>query len=314
MGSDGVFGGILLLRPWWFALLPAVLLFGLWRARQSSGLAGWDGVIDPHLRRVLTSLGRITPGRANGSLILSGLVAAILAVALVGFAVRDRSAPAFRNLDTLVLALDLSPSILQGGSLDDVQAAAALLTQRAGGRPVALVLFAHEAYLASAPTVDPQTTESLIAVLDADTMPDTGSDPAKALELARSLLANGQVEAGDVVLITDGGGLPSAQVRTEVAGITALGGRVSTVFVAPKIPPQGAPRPDPEAARAVAKAGQGESVTSGDVLALADDLGRRASGSLSRQDDMIALLYTDYGRYLIVLALVPALLLFRRRG
>jgi Ca-activated chloride channel family protein len=312
--GDGLFGTVLLLRPWWFVLLPAIVLFGLWRARRRGGLAGWDGVIDPHLKQVLASLGRITPGQANGPLILSGLVAAILAVALVGFAVRDRSAPAFRNLDTIVLALDLSPSMLKGGSLDDAQAAAALLTQRAGGRPLALVLFAHEAYLASAPTVDPRTIESLISVLDADTMPDTGSDPAKGLELARSLLANGQVEAGDVVLITDGGGLPSAKVSDEVAAITALGGRVSTVFVAPKIPLQGAPRPNPDATRAVAEAGQGESVTSGDLLALADSLGRRASGSLSRQNDMVALLYTDYGRYLVVLALFPALLLFRRRG
>lgn len=312
MGEE--WSNILLLRPWWLVLPPVILLFGLWRAKRGGGLAGWESAIDPHLKRVLTALGRITPGRANGALVLSGLVAGGLALALVGIALRDRTAPAFRNLDTLVLALDLSPSVLQGGSLDDVQAAAALLTQRAGGRPVALVLFAQEAYLASAPTVDPRTTESLIAVLDAETMPDTGSNPAKGLELARSLLADGQVEAGDVVLITDGGGLDAAAVRTQVEGITALGGHVSTVFVAPKTPAEGAPRADPDAARRVAKTGQGQAVGVGDTLELADTLARRASGGLSQQEDMIALLYTDYGRYLVILAMIPALLLFRRRG
>lgn len=304
--------GIELLRPWWLAGLPLLLVAGVWSARRRGSFGAWEAAIDPGLRATLTRLGHLRPGRGAVRNSLAVLVAGGLLIALAGPARRDKDAPAFRDTDAIVIVLDLSRSVTRGGNLDDAQAAAVLIAQRAAGRPVALVLFAGEAYLATAPTTDPATLESLIAVLDPETMPDQGSAPEKALALARRVLEDGGVAAGDVVVLSDGGGLNPVAV-TEAERIKAGGGQVSTLFIAPEDLPAGAPPPDRDALKGLSAAGGGAFAEARQPATVSDSLARWSGNNALRQD-LIPLLYTDYGRYLVVLAMIPALLMFRRRG
>ncbi|MEO9787220.1 MAG: VWA domain-containing protein [Aurantimonas coralicida] len=302
-------GDLLLLRPWWLAVLVLTLVAGVVFARRSRGLAGWERAVDPALMAALSRLGRLVPGSARHAF-LPIAVAGLVALALVGPAQRDSGAPTFRNLDGIVVAMDLSRSIAEGGSLDDAEAAAQLVLQRAGTRPVSLIVYAGEAYVATAFTTDPAALGSIVAVLDGETVPDPGSRSDRALALARRTLAEAQILRADVVLVTDGEGLGPAAFD-EVAALRAEGAFVSAIHVAPSQRPGDMPPPDPAGLERLAAAGEGFFADATAPLAVADGIGRRRSDALA-EGDYAVLHYTDYGRYLLVLALFPALALFRR--
>ena len=62
-----------------------------------------------------------------------------------------QGAETYERLDPIILMLDLSPSVASGPALADLQAAAAQVLQSAGGRPVGIMVYAADAYVASAP-------------------------------------------------------------------------------------------------------------------------------------------------------------------
>ena len=154
-----------------------------------------------------------------------------------------------------------------------------------------------------------------IALLDGETVPDRGSRPERALTSARRLLEESGVLAGDVVLISDGGGLDEATQHDaalrEARRLTEAGGRVSTLFV-PSAPAGGPTAPGRAPLEALAKASGGMSADVHDPFALARRLAERPASRLA-ESGLSALLWTDYGRYLLLAALLPALCLFRRR-
>ncbi|AMY67952.1 hypothetical protein [Frigidibacter mobilis] len=167
-------GDLVLLRPLWLLALLPVAVAAVW-VRRRMGSGGWERLVAPPLLHRMRALGLVGAGAAPS--LAPFVLAALLALALAGPARLRASATAFAPMDPVVLMLDLSPSVAQGPALADAQAAAALVLQSAQGRPVGLMLYAADAYLASAPTSDAATLESLIAVLDAQTMPVQGSRP-----------------------------------------------------------------------------------------------------------------------------------------
>ena len=298
-----------LLRPWWLVALPAVAIIGVVFARRARGLAGWDKAVEPKMMAALIRLNRVVPGTARRAW-LPVAIAAVLAVALLGPARRDGDPPTFRNLDGIVIAFDLSRSIAAGGSLVDAQGAAELVLQRAGTRPVALIVYAGEAYLASAFTTDPRVLGTTIAVLDGETVPNPGSRADRALDLAARTLSEARIVDGDVVLITDGDRIGPAALDT-ARQLKDSGAHVSTLFVAPKTRFGDMPTARPQDLIRLAETGGGFAGAAADPAALADAIGSRAAEKLA-SGDYAVLYYTDYGRWLLILALLPALALFRR--
>ncbi len=298
-----------LLRPLWLIALPAIAILGVVFARRARGLAGWDKAIEPKMMAALVRLNRIVPGQARRAW-LPVAIAAVLAVALVGPARRDNDPPTVRNLDGIVIAMDLSRSIAAGGSLVDAQGAAEYILQEAGTRPVALIVYAGEAYLASAFTTDPRSLGTTIAVLDGETVPNPGSRADRALELAARILKEADILDGDVVLITDGDRLGSAAMAA-AARMKEAGAHVSTLFVAPKTRVGDMPAARPEDLKRLAEAGGGFAGAAASPAAVADAIGSRAAQTLA-SGDYAVLYFTDYGRWLLILALLPTLALFRR--
>ena len=304
------FGNVVLLRPLWLILLPVLGVAAWWIARRTFGLAGWERAADAELLRVMARYGHVVSG-VTTRLPPAALAAAVLLVlGLAGPGLRT-TAPALRNLDGIVIVMDMSPSVTKGGNLTASQAAAALVLEKSIGRPVALVLFSGQPYLASSLTVDPATPESVISVLDAETMPDGGSRPDFALALARKVLREAGTIHGDVVLVSDGGGL-NAAAAAEATKIRDAGGRLSTIFVAPKLYPAGMPTPDATGLRHLAELGSGTFENADDTAAIADALASDEARDM-RRSDLFSLYYRDFGRYIAGLALIPALLLLRRR-
>ncbi|MEJ1162012.1 VWA domain-containing protein [Prosthecomicrobium sp. N25] len=306
--------GFALLRPWFLLAIPAVIAVAALFGRRGLGLAGWETAIDGPLRAALERMGRVVPGSGRADRALAA-TAVLLALALAGPAVERTDDGTFRNLDGVVLALDLSRSVATGGRLPEALTAARIVAEQAGSRPVALVVFAGDAYVASSFTTDAESLGTTIAVLDGETVPDPGSRPERALALARRTLEEADVIAGDVVLVGDGGGLGAAALR-EAEAIAARGGRVHALAV-PGSPVAASGGAEPSVGRglleALARAGGGASGDIADPRPVADAVGGRRASRLA-ETGFAVLIWRDYGRLLLVLALVPALMLFRRRA
>ena len=302
-------GPIWLLRPWWLLVLAlaAPPLWFLWKRRARAGI--WAKHVDAELLAAMRRLGHIVSVPATALIACGIAIAAVIIMALSGPALRDTSAPSFKNLEGIVIVMDMSPSVARSDALDDAKALAARVIQTAAGRPVALVLFAGEAYGITALSEDPATLETSIAVLDSATMPDEGSRPDRGLDLAHTILKDAGVRGGDVILISDGGGLgpESSHMAEKIRGLDArLNG---ALVISAETPIYGAPPADEEGLAALVHAGGGE------MLDIAS-LGKAMASARNRMitDDALALVnFRDVGRFLLFAALVPALLLFRRR-
>ncbi|MCQ0969548.1 VWA domain-containing protein [Paracoccus sp. TK19116] len=302
---------IVLLRPFWLIGVPLALLAGWLVAATTGGLARWRRIIDAELLAALRKLGKVTEARGSRDPWLLALAAALTCLGLAGPATRDPDAPVLRNLDAVMILLDLSPSVTEGGALDDAQAAVSRLIDTHGTRPLALGVYAAESFLVSVPTEDPSALQTVVAVVDATTMPVGGSRPDRALDLARQTLADATAAQPDVVLISDGGGIgPDALDRAR--RMAADGWRVSAVFVAPDRPPYGLPPADREGLVTLSDAGGGVTVEATNPAPLETFLARRQDGA-AFDPALRSLRYADYGRWVIFLALLPLALVFRRK-
>ena len=299
-----------LLRPWWLvALLPLALLVlrATWRAAP---LGDWRRAVDPALMRLMERRGAVLGGRRQANL-AAAVAAGLIALALTGPAIERQDAATFRNLDATVIVLDLSRSVTEGGSLKEVRQTAQAVAEAAGTRSVALVVYAGDAYLAMSPTTDRDSLGTTLFALDADTVPDRGSHPERGLALARRTLAEADVVAADVVLITDGDGLGEA-ARREARAIAERGWNLQGLFVpTTKSLPPGAPKPDRAALDGVVSAGGGVAAELDTPAAVLDAVGASTAQHLAAGGYTV-LAFADLGRWLLLLAALPALLLFRR--
>ncbi|MBY8977101.1 VWA domain-containing protein [Rhodobacteraceae bacterium NNCM2] len=303
-------GEMLLMRPAWLLAIPLILLVAWVGVFRHGALGAWRKVLDPRLIPALTSLGHISLNRNRLNIFAAMTAAVVGAAALSGPATRSDAAPAFRNLDLVLLVIDMSESMTRGGAFDDAQAAAAQILAEATGRPIAIILFTVDAYLASAPTEDPATLETIVAVLDAETMPDAGSRPDRALRLAREIVEGSGAPRSDVLLISDGGGV-DAETLHEAERLRQAGAATSTVYIGPATQKFGMPAPRPDALEELAEVGQGVFIEPADIATLAHRLNK--SGRLVADRKFASLNFDDHGRLLLVFALLPLVILFRRR-
>nr|WP_204262551.1 VWA domain-containing protein [Methylobacterium sp. BTF04] len=299
-----------MLRPWWLAAIPLVVLLALRAAWRSAPLGDWARAVDPGLMALLAKRGAVLGGRRQANL-AAALAAGFIAVALTGPAIERPDAVTFRNLDATVIVLDLSRSIAEGGRLKDVRQIADGVAQAAGTRSVAVVVYAGDAYLAAPPTTDRDALSLTLFALDGDTVPDRGSHPERGLAMARRTLDEAGIIAADVVLITDGDGIGDAATR-EASAIAAKGWHLSGLFV-PAGPglPAGSPKPDRTALERLVNVGGGRLADLDAPGPVLDSVGASTTQHLTAGGYTV-LAFADLGRWLILLALVPALVLFRR--
>ena len=287
---------MILLRPWWLLAVPLLGLAAwvMWRRGPDAG--GWQSVLSPQMLAGLAALGQVraAPGWLR---LLPFLGAAALAVGLSGPALPRGDAPVFAQSDAVVIALDMSGSVTRGG-LADAQAGAAQIMASLPGRPVGLILYAGEAYGASAPTADPRVLESLLSVLDAETMPDKSSSPSAALALAGKMLAG--LAHADLVVISDGGGIDAA-AEAEAQRLREAGVRVQALSVT------GNPVADATALARIAERVV-PATQPGPVVATL------SRSTVERDPAMVALQYQDLGPLFALLALIPLLWQFRRQA
>ena len=194
------------LRPAWFLVLPLLLALVWWalRARGRGGV--WSRVCDAALLPFIVQ-GGVVDLKSRVAWLLAG-AGALAVVALAGPVWDRQPTPVFRTEGALVIALDLSASMMSADikptRLERARFKVAdLLRARKTGQ-TALVVFAAQAFVVTPLTNDVQTLAAHLQVLDPMIMPSQGSEPATALELAGKLLTQGGMPNGHILLITDG--------------------------------------------------------------------------------------------------------------
>jgi Ca-activated chloride channel family protein len=219
------------LRPWWLlALLPLIIFLALF-ARRRFEMRRWEKVVDATLLpHVLIGTDQQTRRR---SALLLALAGTLLITALAGPVWQRVPQPVFRNLDALVIVLDLSASM----NVEDVSPSRLararfkirdILDQREDGQ-TALVAYAAAAFVISPLTDDAQTIAALVPALTTNLMPSQGSRADRGLEKARELLHQSGATSGHVLLISDG--VDESRAARTAAELAADGISVSVLGV-----------------------------------------------------------------------------------
>ena len=193
------------LRPaWFYALIPAVLLFALLRYRQSHH-SNWEKAIDPHLlSHILDHPDKVVSKSPLTLLLVAWLLAT---VAVAGPVWRQTSQPVHEREDALVVIFDLTRSMLATDVKPNRLVRAKrklidLLELREEG-VTALIVFAGDAHVVSPLTDDTKTIAAMIPSLSPDIVPAPGSALAPALVKAVDLFRDGGTASGRILIITD---------------------------------------------------------------------------------------------------------------
>ena len=283
------------IRPWLLLAMPALIL--VWfMAKELLKNNHWENVISKEMLAAL----QIDQNKASSRwrwLLLIAWVVAVISIA--GPTWEKTPLPTLQNQKALVIALDLSPSMLaQDLSPDRLTRAKFKLIdilRKQGDGQVALIAYAGDAHTVSPLTDDPRTIESLLTALHPNIMPSQGSNTEQAVALAQQLLADAQASNGDILIITD--------------GITATAQRTIKQQLKPALGAAGArnklsilgvggsqPAPIPQEGGGFLRGGNGEIVLAGVNNAELNDLATSHNGefaSLSNDSSDIQRLLND---------------------
>jgi len=195
------------LRPFWLLLILLVPFLYLAFRQLRLGDSGWSRLIPA---RLLAPLIRHdgSSGKATKSPLAPATAALIiLSLALAGPAWREAPTPLKQPGDSLVIALDLSLSMLATDVKPDRLTRAKrkirdILELREGSL-TGLLVFSGDAHVVTPLTDDGRTIEGMLNVLDPVIMPATGNRADLAVARAKELLEQGAPGEGRILLITD---------------------------------------------------------------------------------------------------------------
>jgi Ca-activated chloride channel family protein len=194
------------LRPWALVLIIplSALVIALWHTRANH--SRWQQLIAPEL---LTHLIEGASKRQSRLGIIAFACALTLAcLALAGPTWERQSSPVHRSANALIIALDLSPSMIA----KDVKPSrlvrarlkiAELLKTRQEGE-TALIVYGDDAHLVTPLTDDNKTIAAMLPSLTPSIMPIPGSRPEAAITRALTMFNDAGYDRGHILLVTDG--------------------------------------------------------------------------------------------------------------
>jgi len=194
------------IRPAWLLLaLPTLVIAYLLMQREATALQ-WKSVVAKHLLPFLVDGKSIQQKKYPLYLLLMLWLLAI--VALAGPTWTKLAEPVEQKTDALVIAWDLSPSMLaQDIKPSRLVRARLKLTDLLRDRKeglTALIAYSGEAHVVTPLTDDTDTIISLLGGLDPNIMPAKGSNAEMALEMANQLMKDSGILHGNILFLTDG--------------------------------------------------------------------------------------------------------------
>jgi len=193
------------IRPYWLIALIPCFIFIYLILKHKLQRGNWTHVCDEALLPYLLQQKPTT--QKKGGVICTSIAAILTIIALAGPTWERLPMPVFRNDSGLVIALDLSRSMLAG----DIKPSrlirarykiADILKQRKDGQ-TALIVYAGDAFTVTPLTTDNATITGQLNALTPEIIPRSGSNTVLALEQAISLFKQAGLQRGHILLITD---------------------------------------------------------------------------------------------------------------
>ena len=193
------------IRPFWLYLfIPAIIYLGIVIYCYRQNNHPWKSVCDAHLLpRLLQSSS--TTSRVYFNIILS-LFFIVTLFALAGPAWKKEQRPIYREINSVIVVLDLSPAMLATDLKPDRLTRAKLkirdLIHSAPNTQMGLVVFTEEAFVVSPLSQDANTLDAMLDELNLQMMPVSGSDIGQGIKQGLDLLKQAGVEQSNLLLIT----------------------------------------------------------------------------------------------------------------
>ena len=192
------------IRPYLLLLLPLALFIVWYLLRSSNGKDSWSKICDPHLLKHL----KVSDG-SQGSHWPKLLypITIIGVIALAGPAYRNIELPLIKSQSALVIALDVSKSMMAEDVKPNRLERAKfkindILDQRKDGQ-TALIVYSGDAFVVTPLSDDVETIKLMLKALTPQLMPVQGSREDRALKKAQELIHQANHLGGQVLLITD---------------------------------------------------------------------------------------------------------------
>lgn len=203
--TAGVFA---LLSPLW--LVPAALCFAMAAFDRRDFTDAWSKVLSPAVYGFLGGRNQRQSSRWRW------LLAAWIALAASAPAIRISDADSWRHTTAWIAIVDVSRSM----TLEDIRPnrlaasrhAVLALSELAGARPMALLIYAGDAFLVSPPAFDRSLLEQQASLLEHGSVPIEGSNLTRALSLGTSIALDSGMVAARMMLIGDGAGATTAAI------------------------------------------------------------------------------------------------------
>ena len=197
------------LRPLWFLGLVPALAIIIFLNRKNRSAGGWESIIDAKLLPILLQGDNQSKRLADKWLPAALFIAwAVSCLSLAGPSWQQLPQPVHKQVNALVVILDLSPSMLAEDVTPSRLVRARyklidILSRRNEG-VVGLVVYAGDAHTVSPLTEDSNTIISIVPVLSPSLLPEYGSNIEDAAATAVDLAIAGGYQRANILLITDG--------------------------------------------------------------------------------------------------------------
>ncbi|MFZ5656119.1 MAG: tetratricopeptide repeat protein [Pseudomonadota bacterium] len=306
------------LRPSWLWLLLALPLLVLLARRAGRAAGAWRDAVDPHLLPHLLQQGGGRRAHRTWPWLAAGVAWVLAVLALAGPSWREATQPLWQSRLPTVIAADLSSASLAAdlppSRLARMRAALARRLEQHPGGPLALVVFAGDAFTVAPLTEDVANIGLYLDALQPDVMPVDGQAADRAIAWSRELMRRGGHARGHIVLLTDhadaaaqraAAAARAAGYTVSAVGIGSSGGAAVTTLT-------GAPARvalDERSLRALARAGGGRYARLGEDDAAAFD---PPGAAPARGDGEGARMPQDQGYWLLPPLMLLALLAWLR--
>jgi len=298
-----------LLNPFWLIAALALFLLALF-ARRPPGNGSWEKVMSIS---VLAFFRHRTNYKNKRSLLLLG--GALAALALTSPATRQQNAEALQHASGWIAIADVSRSM----TMDDVAPSRfsamrdgiAQLTDYSGAKPLALIIYAGDAFLAVPPVFDKTLLKQHIALLDYGIVPQDGSNLTRALSLATAVIEDSGMLSARIFVFGDGANMNNSS-NAAARHLASTGHRIDTILYGSQSG-DSVTAADVKAAQHFVNAGAGQLVAANSLGAVnfaALDLNRNSEATQSAA--MRALVWQNQSHWLLLLLLPIALLWFRQ--
>lgn len=193
------------LRPdWFYLLIPAILLFVMFRVRQKMG-SNWTNAIDPALLPYL--IDNSAQKNTRNPLLLALIAWLVAIVALAGPVWQKTPQPVHEREDALIILLDLTRSMyatdVKPNRLVKARRKVLDLLKLRNEGVTGLIVYSGDAHTVSPLTDDSNTIAEMIPAVAPEMMPAPGSHLAPAIDLALKLFTDANVSSGRILVITD---------------------------------------------------------------------------------------------------------------